>query len=45
LHEADHDELRRNAVQKVQSKYSQTYVSQRYIEVYNQALAIKEFHL
>lgn len=45
LCEADRDELRCRTVQKVQAQYSQTSVSHRYIEVYNQALAMKEFHL
>ena len=45
LREADYASLSRRAVQKVLSAYSQRAVAMAYIEVYNQALAFKHYHL
>lgn len=45
LREADHDALRRQAVAKVRSSYSQRTVAMHYIEVYNQALAFKNYNI
>ena len=43
LDEADHEALRQASVRKVSTTYSQNAVSLRYIEVYNQALAFKNY--
>lgn len=45
LYEADSEELKRNALKKVQSCYSQQSVAMRYIEVYNQALVMRHYRL
>ncbi len=43
LDEADYETLSRQAVQKVAANYSQRAVALRYIEVYNQAMAFKNY--
>jgi len=45
LYEADYDALSREAVHKVVTNYSQHAVAMKYIEVYNEAIALKNFHL
>ena len=45
LCEADYDALSRAAVGKVAANYSQRSVAMKYIEVYNQALALKNYNL
>lgn len=45
LCEADYSSLSQRAVDKVHSAYSQRTVAMNYIEVYNQALAFKHYHL
>ena len=45
LGEADKEELKRPCVQKVMSCYSQRSVAMKYVEVYNQALAFKNYKL
>lgn len=45
LGEADKEELKRQCVQKVMSCYSQRSVAMKYVEVYNQALAFKNYKL
>ena len=45
LRETDYALLSQHAVQKVLSTYSQRAVAMAYIEVYNQALAFKHYHL
>jgi len=45
LTEADRDALRSEALRKVKLSYSQSSVSLRYIELYQQALATKHFKL
>ena len=45
LYEADYDALSREAVHKVVTNYSQYAVAMKYIEVYNEAIALKNFHL
>ena len=45
LAEADHDELCRQAVAKVSRCYSQSAVAMKYVEVYNQAMALKHYKL
>ncbi len=45
LDEADSAELSREAVNKVHRCYSQRAVALRYLEVYNQALAFKNYRL
>ena len=45
LRETDYALLSQQAVQKVLSTYSQRAVAMAYIEVYNQALAFKHYHL
>ena len=45
LTEADSDELAHNAVAKVVQKYSPTTVAMQYIELYNEAMALKNYHL
>ena len=45
LTEADPSELARNAVTKVVQKYSPTTVAMQYIELYNEAMALKNYHL
>ncbi len=45
LDEADYESLSRRAVQKVVTHYSQQSVAMRYIEVYNQAMAFKNYAL
>ena len=42
---ADYSSLSQRAVDKVHSAYSQRTVAMNYIEVYNQALAFKHYHL
>lgn len=45
LDEADADEVSRQCLQKVGASYSQRTVAMKYIEVYNQALAFKNYKL
>ena len=45
LFEADADEVRSNCLHKVSSSYSQHVVALKYIEVYNQAMAYKNYHI
>ena len=45
LEEAEYAELSESAVGKVQRNYSQRSVAMQYIEVYNEAMAFKSFHL
>ena len=45
LFEADREELRRQCLHKVAACYSPHSVAMRYIEVYNQALALKHYQL
>lgn len=45
LDEADKEELKRQCMQKVMSCYSQRSVAMKYVEVYNQALAFKNYKL
>lgn len=45
LFESDYESLSRQAIQKVCQTYSQQSVALRYIEVYNQALALKDYDL
>ncbi len=45
LEEADPDELRRNALHKVSVSYSPQRVAMKYIEVYNQAMAYRNYRL
>lgn len=45
LAEANHVELRKNAIAKVQANYSQQSVAMHYIEIYNQALASRHYSL
>ncbi len=45
LDEADKEDLKKQCVQKVMSCYSQRSVAMRYVEVYNQALAFKNYKL
>ena len=45
LFESDYESLCRQAIQKVCQTYSQQSVALRYIEVYNQALALKDYDL
>jgi glycosyltransferase involved in cell wall biosynthesis len=45
LDEADADEASRQCLQKVGASYSQRTVAMKYIEVYNQALAFKNYKL
>lgn len=45
LDEADRDALSRNAVHKVATEYSQRAVAMRYIDLYQQALAQKNYKL
>ena len=45
LEEAEYAELSVSAVGKVQRNYSQRSVAMQYIEVYNEAMALKSFHL
>ena len=45
LFEADADEVRSNCLHKVSSNYSQHVVALKYIEVYNQAMAYKNYHI
>lgn len=45
LSEADYAALSREAVRKVAKEYSQNAVALRYIEVYNEALALKRYRL
>lgn len=45
LCEADAAMLSHNAVHKVQTRYSQHAVAMRYIDVYNQAMAFRNYHL
>lgn len=43
--EADHEALSREAVRKVAASYSQHAVAMKYIEAYNQAMALKRYKL
>ena len=43
--DADKDEVRAQSVRKVAHEYSQSAVAQRYIEVYNEAMALKNYRL
>ena len=45
MNEADHDSLSREAMKKVNSCYSQHAVAMKYIEAYNQAMALKRYKL
>ncbi len=45
LFESDYEDISHRALAKVARNYSQQSVAMRYIEVYNQALAFKRFHL
>lgn len=45
LDEADSEDLKKRCVQKVMSCYSQRSVAMKYVEVYNQALAFKNYKL
>ena len=45
LNEADPDTLRQNALTKVRTCYSQRAVAMHYVEVYNQALAFKNYNI
>ena len=45
LDEADYDSLSKAAVSKVSVQYSQHSVAMKYIEVYNQALAFKNYRI
>jgi glycosyltransferase involved in cell wall biosynthesis len=45
LDEADNEDLKKRCVQKVMSCYSQRSVAMKYVEVYNQALAFKNYKL
>ena len=45
LAEADYADLQRQALSKVAASYSQRSVAMRYIEVYNQAMAFKDYSL
>ncbi|AGB28468.1 glycosyltransferase [Prevotella dentalis DSM 3688] len=45
LGEADYADLQRQALSKVAASYSQRSVAMRYIEVYNQAMAFKDYSL
>jgi glycosyltransferase involved in cell wall biosynthesis len=42
---ADYGQLSANAVHKVNTRYSQQSVASKYIEVYNQALAFKNYKI
>ena len=45
LHEADHQQLSREAVNKVERNYSQQNVAVKYIEVYTNAIAQRTFRI
>lgn len=45
LFEASQPDLGREAVRKVQANYAQRQVAMKYIEVYNQAMAFKNYHI
>lgn len=45
LTEADSDEIRHLCLRKVAQNYSQSAVALRYVEVYNQAMAVKHYKL
>ena len=45
LSDCDYEAVSRAAVTKVAHNYSQTSVAMRYIEVYNEALAVKHYKL
>ncbi len=45
LEEADAEVLKSNCLQKVAHNYSQHAVAMNYIEVYNQAMAYKNYSL
>ena len=45
LHEADHQQLSREAVNKVERNYSQQSVAVKYIEVYSNAIAQRTFRI
>ena len=45
LTEADYDELSKNAVHKVAQNYSQQSVALKYLDVYQQAMAFKNYGL
>ena len=45
LEEADYNKLSENAIKKVSVNYSQHAIAMRYIEVYDEALAFKNYRL
>ena len=45
LSEADREEMKHNCIKKVEHNYSQHAVALKYIEVYNQAMAVKNYKL
>ena len=45
LDETDAEQLSKNCLKKVVQTYSQHAVAMRYIEVYNQALAFKNYNI
>lgn len=45
LEEADYNKLSENAIKKVSANYSQHTIAMRYIEVYDEALAFKNYRL
>ena len=45
LEEADYEELSESALRKVAQNYSQHNVALKYIEVYNEALAYKDYKI
>ena len=45
LAEADAQQLAAQAVRKVQHTYAQSMVALRYVEVYNEAMALKHYKL
>ena len=45
LYETDYEELSANAQRKVAQCYSQNAVAMKYIDIYNQAMAIKRYKL
>ena len=45
LNEADYDALSKHAIHKVAQNYSQQSVAMKYLDVYHQAMAFKNYHL
>ena len=45
LNEADYDALSKHAIHKVVQNYSQQSVAMKYLDVYHQAMAFKNYHL